>query len=122
MIGWIIFGLIIIFLIGIIKKRKYFWKDKEGKELTFKQFMGRWKQGYQKVTPAQQIRITLWSFIPMFIGIIWGMVVTFLGKTYWLTLILTGSLPITSIQFLSNLQKYQALKATQKIMEELENE
>ncbi len=116
----IIFIVVVIIIIIRIKKRGFFWKDKKGKELTFKQFKGRFKEGVINTSPLQQTRITLFAFIPMFAGITWGIVVTFLLKTYWLTLILSGSLPITSIQFLSNVQKYRSQKAAEKLMKEAE--
>ena len=119
MIVWIIILLICIGLFIRVKKRGYFWKDKQGNKLSFKEFMKRWKEGAEGTTPLQATRITLWSFIPIFAGIIWGIVITFMAKTYWMTLILCGSLPITSVQFISAWQKYKRLKVIEKEMEKL---
>ena len=47
-----------------------------------------------------------------------GITATFLIGTYWLTLILAGSFPITSIQFISNIQKYRAQKKAKEMMDE----
>jgi len=119
-----IFGfcfLIILILIIRIKKRNYFWKDKAGNKLTFKQFTKRWKDGVINITPVQQTKTTLWSFIPIFAGLTWGIVMTFIGGTYWLTLILVGSFPITTIQFISNIQKYKAQKRAQDAFNEAMN-
>lgn len=108
-------------IVGIkLIKRGYFWKDRKGKHLSFKQFAGRYKEGIINITPLQQTKTTLWSFIPMFAGIIWGIVVTLIGGMYWMSLILGGSLPITSIQFISNVQKYKAQKAASEMMKEME--
>jgi hypothetical protein len=90
---------------------------KNFKELGFKEFMKRWGKGMTEITPKQQTQVTLWSFLPIFGGMGWGLVITFMAKTYWLSLILAGSLPITSIQFISNLQKYKSQKKIEEIME-----
>ncbi len=122
MIGWIILIAMFLFLIGIrarVKKRGYVWKDRSGKGVTLKQFFKRWKDGIEGATPMQQTRIALWAFLPLFAGIFWGIAITFIGKTYWMCLILCGSLPLTSVQFLSNWQKYKSQKHIQKVMDEL---
>jgi len=116
---WLIPILIILIIFIRVKSRGFFWKAKNGEQLTFKQFLKRWKQGVEGINPLQQTKTTLWSFLPMFAGILWGITITIMGKTFWLSLILLGSLPITTIQFVSNLQKYWRLKTTYKAMEEL---
>ena len=110
--GWplYILLLIVVFTIARVIKRNFFWKTRDGEELTFKQFLIRWKRGIVEITPLQQTKTNLWSMIPIFSGIIWGIVVTFIGEFYWMTLILSGSLPLTSVQFISNLQKYKSQK------------
>lgn len=116
--NWIIL-VVVILIIAILRfKRGFFWRDRKGKELSSKQFMVRWKEGIINITPLQQTKTTLWSFIPMFAGLIWGIVATFIMGTYWLTLILCGSLPITSVQFISNIQKYRAQSLAEKMMKE----
>jgi len=125
MIGWIIIIVMFLTLIGIrarVKKRGFFWKDKHGNGVKLKDFFKRWKNGIEGATPMQQTRIALWAFLPLFAGIIWGIVVTFLGKTYWMCLILCGSLPLTSVQFLSNWQKYKSQKHIQSVMDKLNGE
>lgn len=111
--------IIILFIFVMVRKRGYFWKDKSGKKLTFKEFILKWKEGILETTPLQQTKIVLFSFFPLFAGIIWGLVVTYLGRTYWLSLILLGSLPITSMQFLSNIQKYISLKRVNEVIKKL---
>ena len=118
----IIFIVVIVFTFIRIKRRKFFWKDKKGKKLSFKQFKNRFKEGVINTSPLQQTRVTLFSFLPIFAGVLWGIVVTIFMKTYWLTLILSGSLPITLIQFLSNVQKYKAQKKVDDLMKEAEKD
>jgi len=125
MIGWIV---LIIFIIIVIikvriKKRGYFWKAKDGRELSFKQFLSIWwNDGVLATTPLQQKKVALWAYMPIFAGVLWGIVITFIGKTYWLCLILLGSLPITTIQFISTLQQYKSIKKVEEVMKNIENE
>ena len=95
---------------GLLKTVKMF------KELGPKEFLKRFKDGVAGITPLQQTVTTLWSFIPVFGGLFWGIVVTFLAKTYWLSLILAGSLPITGIQFISKWQTYKQQKRIEEAM------
>lgn len=117
--SWVLIVLVIIILAGV-KKRGYFWKDKLGKEITAKEFFKRFKEGVEGITPLQQTKTTLWSFLPIFAGMIWGIVIAIMVKTFWLSLILAGSLPITVIQFISNWQKYQAQKKVWEAMKDLQ--
>jgi len=115
-------GLIIIIIFARIKIRGYFWVDKKGKRLNFREFRKRLVGGISNSTPLQQTKVSLISFCPMFTGIIWGIAITFIGKTYWLTLILSGSLPLTTIQFIGTYQRYKAQKIIDKTMKEMEND
>jgi len=92
------------------------------KELGPKQFFKQWGRGVASVRPLEQTKVQLWSFLPMLGGITWGITVTFLGKQYWLTLILSGSLPITLIQVLATYQKYKKLKQVDDTMKMLEEQ
>src|SRR3990167_3460477 len=112
---FVVIAFVILVLMVRIRKRGYFWKDKAGNQLTFRQFISRYKSGIEGITPLQQTITTIWSYIPIFGGLLWGIAVTLKGGTYWLSLILIGSLPITIIQFISNWQKYVKFK---KINEE----
>lgn len=113
---------IIISIISIIiirvRSRRFFWKSRDGDELSFKQFISRYKEGVVNITPLQQTKTTLWSFIPIFAGLIWGITVMIMAGTIWMVLILGGSLPIISVQFIGNLQKYKALKRVKEAMDE----
>ena len=83
------------------------WKDKDGKEVGRKEFMSRWKQGMQGVTPQQQVNVQIRSTWIMIIGIIAGIIVAIVAiKTiWWLLIILVGALGNTSIQQLGLWQK-----------------
>lgn len=121
LINQIVLGLLIslvIIIIVRIRSRGYFWKAKDGKELTLKQFGSRYKEGVVNITPLQQTKTTLWSFIPIFAGLVWGITVMIIAGTWWMVLILGGSLPIISVQFIGNFQKYRALKRVKEAMDE----
>lgn len=87
-----------------------------------KEFFKRWKQGIQAVTPYQQSKINLIGNILIVIGVVFGLVTTFLLKVWWLFIILLGSLFLTSMGFLGNLQKYYVLKKINQQMKGEENE
>ncbi len=116
---YIIFILIIVsIIIGRTLNRGFFWKAKDGEELSFKQFTKRWKSGVVDITPLQQTTTTLWSFIPLVAGILWGISVTLIGGIYWMSLILSGSLPITLIQVIGTYQRYKSQSIADKAFKE----
>lgn len=122
---WAIILVALLLILIRIRSRGYFWKDRAGNKLSFKEFRKRLGEGITEITPLQQTKTSLWSYLPLFSGLIWGIVVTFIAKTYWLTLILFGSFPITLMQFISNYQKYKSQKAAEdafkEAMSEVEN-
>lgn len=97
-------------------------KDKQGNKLTGKQFLSRWGQGIQQVTPFQQAQMQLLSYLPIFIGIIWGIVLTSHNHTWWVLIILIGSLGLTALQALGIYQRYSMLKQFQKEVEDARKE
>lgn len=101
---------IFIFISSRIINRGFFWRARDGEELSFKQFLIRWKSGIVDITPLQQTKTSLWSMIPIFAGMFWGMAVTFIGGVYWMTLILTFSLPLMFVNFIGTYQKYKSQK------------
>ena len=90
------------------------WTDKAGNKLTAGEFMSRWKEGIQKVTPVQQAKSQIFGYFIMFAGIIWGLAITFNIKQWWLFTILCGSIVITGVQFLGTYQKYLLLARYEK--------
>jgi len=115
-----IFAAIVLIIFIRIKSRGYFWEDKYGNKLTFKEFTKRFWKGVEGITPKQQTKTQLISQIPIFAGLIWGAVITFINGTYWLTLILVFALPINFMSFLSNLKKYKTQKKAEELMSEAE--
>lgn len=95
---------------------------KNFRKLGPKKFFSQWKEGVKGITPKQQTVTQLWSQVPIFGGILWGMTVTAISGTWWLTLILTGALPLNAMTFVSNLQKYWRLKKVEELRKEAEND
>lgn len=95
-----------------------FWKDKQGNKLTFKEFMNRWKQGIEGITPLQQARIQLRGTQITLLGILFGIIVTFLAlKTlWWVLIILIGALTNTIAQWIGIYQKKLVFERIEETM------
>ena len=116
---WIILIIFISIVWIRVEIRGFFWKTRDGEELCFIDFMRRWKNGVEGITPLQQTKTTLWSYPLVIMGILTGMIIMVLRKEWWLILILTGSLPMTLIGLLSTWQKYKQQKRIDETMKEL---
>jgi len=117
---WLVVIAFVLLVIRVrVKRRGYFWKAKDGEKLTFKQFLKRWWQGVEGVTPLQQTKTTLWGFPFIVGGSVWGFVVTLIDGTYWMALLIFGTFPITAMQIVSNWQKYKSLKKVEEAMKNL---
>jgi hypothetical protein len=94
-------------------------KTKSGEKITGKEFLKRWKRGMEGITALQQTKTSLWSMIPIFAGVIWGIAITWIGGVRWLTLILSGSFIISTVSLLGMLQKYWRLQEIDKAQKEM---
>lgn len=81
-----------------------------------KEFFSRWKQGVKDITPAQMNKINLQGNVMVLVGVLIGLWVTFQSKTWWLFVILCGSLFITGTGLLGAIQKQIMLKEFEKAM------
>lgn len=119
-----IFGLSLIISIIKIWKRKYFAKDIEGNKLSFKQFMKRWKQGIEGITPLQQARTSVLGTWIVISGIVGGIGVMSIIRPentwWWFVVILSGSLIISVTQIIGGLQKLWRFKEIEKVQKQLE--
>jgi hypothetical protein len=112
---------------GIINRSVNFinmkiWKDKEGKRIDAKEFISRFKQGVHKITPLQNAKVTLYGYWIIFAGMLFGAVVAFQLKTWWLLTILCGSFIISLMSFIGIWQRYDVLKNIDKMIKEVSNE
>ena len=92
-------------------KRK-FWKDKKGNRLTTREFLKRWRQGIEGLTPLAQTNIQIRSTWIMILGIFLGLVVSLFGfsKLWWVFIILVGALGNVLMQLVSLKQKQKIIK------------
>ena len=90
------------------------WTDKEGKKLTPGEFASRWKEGINKVTPLQQIKVSMFGYLIIVAGILVGIVSAIIYKSWWLLIILIGSFVVTGVQFLGMYQRYNLLSKIEK--------
>jgi len=93
-------------------------KDKQGNKVNGKEFMQRWKQGIQEITPLQSTSISLWSSIWVLIGIILGIIICWMQELYWVVLILWGSLFLSVMSFIGIWQKYNVLKTMETMIKQ----
>ena len=105
----------------------HFWKDREGKKLSLKEFITRWKQGVEGVTPLQLARTNYTGSWIVSVGILFGLAVTITHDTFWwISIILCGALFNSTASLISSWQKYNTLKNLEAHFEEgerrLENE
>lgn len=95
------------------------WKDRSGKWIDRKEFTNRFKTGVQQISPMQQIKVSMFGYLIIYAGIIFGLVSTYKVELWWLFTILCGSGIISLIQGLGMLQKYLIYKNLEK---EVDNE
>lgn len=93
-----------------------FWTDREGKEVSGKEFLSRWKDGISKVTPMQMVKNNLLGYLIVFAGLLWGIVLSGKNHQWWLLTILIGSFIISGSQLTSLIQKYFLLDRIERGM------
>lgn len=88
-------------------------KDKFGNELTWKEYIARWKKGIEGLTPLQQLRTQIKSTWIMLIGIVAGIIICLFNikSFWWLLLILVGAFGNTSVQQIGLIQKFKIFKS-----------
>jgi len=85
-------------------------RDKEGNYLTLKEYFKRWGEGIQKITPLQQTSIQRNGIVLVLIGVVIGLCSTFATGTWWLFIILCGSLFLTIVNFIGIIQRLKVLR------------
>lgn len=93
--------------------------DNKGNYLTVKEYLARWKDGIQKVTPLQQIRVQFNSTWISITGIIGGIIICLFNVKglWWLLLILCGALGNITVMQLGQYQKKILLEGLEKEFE-----
>lgn len=98
------------------------WKDKQGNELTFKEFMQKWREGIEGISPLQKLKSQMWGTRISLIGIILGLFVSVYGykNLWWVAIILLGALINTYIQYISFKQQINIFVNIEKQLAEPE--
>lgn len=96
-------------------------KDKEGNEITFKEFMARWKTGIDGITPLQKTNTQVTATRIQILGLILGLIFTSISykNMWWITIILVGALINTGVQYLGLIQTRNNLKKHEESCEEM---
>lgn len=95
-------------------------KDKQGKEYTFKEFLKKWKQGMNEITPVQQLRSNNLGYYLIFLGEIVGFITSVWMKQWWLLIILIGSVILTAVAYIGNWQQLQLMLKQEEIMKSID--
>lgn len=90
-------------------------KDKLGNNLTWKEYVAKWKEGIAQIDITQQTKIQIRSTWISIFGLSLGIGLTLynFNNYFWLFLILVGGLGNISIQQIALYQKYNMLKTFQ---------
>ena len=103
------------------KKEMKIWKDKQGNRLTYKEFIGRWKEGIEEITPIQKIKTQLTGTRISLTGIFLGICVTLYGweNLWWVAIILVGAFITTGVSYLGIVQQRDSLLKHEEDCEEM---
>lgn len=91
------------------------------RELGHEEFTRRLKEGIERTSQLSKVKSQFFGHPFILIGIILGIYITMRTKTYWLTLILFGSLILELVSLFGLYQQYLILKKQEKIFEEMNN-
>lgn len=92
---------------------------KNYKKLGTKEFFKRWGKGIEGITPLQQTRTSLIGSLIVIIGIIWGIIVTLITRTWWMVVILVGSLIMVGMSLIGTYQKYRRFKIQEELIKQM---
>jgi hypothetical protein len=94
------------------KMKLFNWTDKEGKEVSWKEFKERYKKGINEVTPMQRLESNIFFQQIMTLGFFLGLCASLYNykTTWWLAIILFGGLCINIIQYKGLRQQLNVLK------------
>jgi len=100
------------------------WKDNKGNKLTYKEFISKWKNGIEGITPLQKLSTQLNGTKIMLLGLVLGLFVSIYGwkNLWWVGIILIGALFNTGVQYLGLAQQKKLLKDLEEQFKEPEEE
>ncbi len=94
----------------------YFWKNKKGEKLSFKEFLKNWKSGIETINPLQKIKVQIGGTRIMLTGLFLGLAVSIYGwkNLWWVGIILIGAILNTGVQYLGLIQQRKLLDNIEK--------
>jgi len=107
----------------------HIWKDKEGKKVTAKEFVTRFKEGVGKMTPIQKAKNEVRSTFTMFVGYFFGLISLIIYReafvvqwfTYALIIIFLGASWSNGIRWFALRQQLKLLKKIDEESVDIEN-
>lgn len=96
------------------------WKDREGKEVSGKEFIERWKAGISRVTPLQQVNTQLLFSLITVLGLLCGIIVSIwkISSLWWLGIILIAGLGNTIAGMIGIYQRKMHLERVNRMIKE----
>jgi len=90
----------------------YIWKDKEGKKLTAREFLARFKEGILGITPQQSNKTQIFGTRLILLGLFLGLFISIYAwrNLWWVAIILIGALINTGVQYLGLRQQNKLFK------------
>lgn len=91
-------------------------KDKAGNQLTWKEYMARWKEGINGVTNLQRLKIQSKGVNIQLLGILLGIVMSIITikAMWWVMIILIGAIIVTGSQKLGLMQQINKIEQIEK--------
>lgn len=77
----------------------------------------RWKEGVAAITQLQMAKINVISMFFVLIGISIGLYATFVSKSWWMFVILVGSMGLSIVSFIGIMQRYILFASLESPME-----
>jgi hypothetical protein len=96
-------------------------KDKQGNKITWKEFLSRWKDGINGITPLQKTKTQITGTKIQLLGLFLGLIVTTIGykNLWWVAIILLGALINTAVQYLGLSQIIETFKKIDEDSDEM---
>lgn len=94
-------------------------KTKSGETISWSEYLNRWKEGISMVTPYQKAKAQIQALRMQLIGILCGIAVSIykFNLMWWITIILTGVLIMTSIQYFTTKKQLETFKTLEETQE-----
>lgn len=92
---------------------------KNYKKLGAKKFFQRWKEGIENLSLISQTKVSIQSQFIIIFGIILGIIFTIMSKTWWLVIILVGSIITCIMTLLGYYQKLFLLRKMEETMKQI---